>query len=256
MAELRLGVALLVLGAGVASADTTPMVRAPAGWRADAERASQVGQAAGKIDGVSATEVYQPAAPDSGVALFATRTTSKGRLDAALAKVVAGLAKVPPTTVDAHGRTVASFDNHDAELHVEHRARWVAQVIDSSLVTVLGECYWRDDSPAALTADCTAALDTLELGSPAELPVAPDMERPPPVPQRPAPTMSDGSQVKLPPMAIDQPDSAPDRRPMYVGGGLIALALIFWWNRRHREKFKDDKPKGDKPTDGGGLDER
>ena len=38
------------------------------------------------------------------------------------------------------------------------------------------------------------------------------------------------------------------RNPMYIGAGLIALALVFWWNRRRRDRFdREDADSSDSP---------
>ena len=108
---LGLGLGLVAVAYG----DATPMVRAPAGWHADAERAAEVAQSAGKHDGVSATEAWDaPPAADTGVALFVTRTTTAGaKVDAAVKDFGGG-----PTTVDARGRTVGELDKHDDAVKV------------------------------------------------------------------------------------------------------------------------------------------
>jgi hypothetical protein len=54
--------------------------------------------------------------------------------------------------------------------------------------------------------------------------------------------MADGSRISLPPMAIPQDAPSGDRRPVYVGAGIAILAAAFYWNRRKRERFEEDKP--------------
>lgn len=68
--------------------------------------------------------------------------------------------------------------------------------------------------------------------SPATMAPAPDSLPPPP------PRIDDGTKVVLPPMVIPQDRPAPDRRPTYLGAGLIVLAVVFWWNRRRRDRFE------------------
>nr|MDQ3370859.1 DUF4448 domain-containing protein [Myxococcota bacterium] len=49
--------------------------------------------------------------------------------------------------------------------------------------------------------------------------------------------LDDGSKVTLPPMAIAPASPEADRRPVYVGAGVLALAALFYWNRRKRDRF-------------------
>jgi len=83
------------------------------------------------------------------------------------------------------------------------------------------------------------------LGSAAAAQPAPEAEPPPStmgpagadLPRLPS-RLDDGRRVALPPMVIQQERPVADRRPMYIGGGLIVLALVFWWNRRRRDRFE------------------
>jgi hypothetical protein len=52
--------------------------------------------------------------------------------------------------------------------------------------------------------------------------------------------------VRIPPIVIPQDKPAVDRRPIYVGAGLVVLAAVFWWNRRQRERFDRDS---ERPND-------
>jgi hypothetical protein len=47
-----------------------------------------------------------------------------------------------------------------------------------------------------------------------------------------------GSRPTLTPITVAAPQRESDRRPIYVGFGLVVLAAVFWWNRRRREKFE------------------
>jgi hypothetical protein len=51
----------------------------------------------------------------------------------------------------------------------------------------------------------------------------------------------------MPPTTIplDRPDA--DRRPVFVGAGIVALAFMFWWNRRRRDRFERED-RGDPPV--------
>ena len=78
---------------------------------------------------------------------------------------------------------------------------------------------------------------------------------PPPATMRPASPdlrlpsrLDEGTRVALPPMVVQHDRPEADRRPMYIGAGLIALALVFWWNRRRRDRFdREDADSSDSP---------
>ena len=55
----------------------------------------------------------------------------------------------------------------------------------------------------------------------------------------------DGTRVVLPPRAIVQDPPTLDRRPIYLGAGLVVLALAFHWNRRRRDRFDREDDDGD-----------
>ena len=51
------------------------------------------------------------------------------------------------------------------------------------------------------------------------------------------------------PMSIAPAERPRDRRPVYVGLGIMVLALVFWWNRRQRDRFdREDRGDRGKPT--------
>jgi hypothetical protein len=52
--------------------------------------------------------------------------------------------------------------------------------------------------------------------------------------------MDDGSRTPLPPITVPQEVRTTDRRPVYVGIGLVVLAVVFWWNRRRRAQREDN----------------
>jgi len=94
----------------------------------------------------------------------------------------------------------------------------------------------------------------LALGSAAA--AEPTADPPPAATMRPAPPdlprlpsrLDDGTRVALPPMVVQHERPGADRRPMYIGAGLIALALVFWWNRRRRDRFdREDADSSDSP---------
>jgi hypothetical protein len=84
--------------------------------------------------------------------------------------------------------------------------------------------------------------------APVEAPATPAAPAPPAAPAGaepagpragPAPAkLDDASHLELPLRVQAQPARTTDRRPLYLGIGLVALALLFWWNRRRRERFE------------------
>lgn len=236
MAELRLTAALIVAAAAVASADTTPMVKAPAGWRADAERAASLAQT---VHG--AAEVWGPAG-DTSVALVVTRAPAPDPR-AAIADVHAEVERAKITSKKVvedrweDGPAAANLAWHDDDAGMVYRTRVVAL----NGVAVVGACIARADAPAPLMNACEAALATVDPGAgTVETPALPE---PAVKPSKTSSTMSEPNpQIRLPPTPIEQDGGGgggtTDRRPMYVGAGLIVLAVVFWWNRSRREKFE------------------
>jgi hypothetical protein len=53
--------------------------------------------------------------------------------------------------------------------------------------------------------------------------------------------------VRMPPMAIAPSRSEPDRRPAYVGLGLVVMATALWWNRRQRDRFDREDDRARRP---------
>lgn len=54
------------------------------------------------------------------------------------------------------------------------------------------------------------------------------------------PTMSDMPRGTLPPIEVAPPQPAPDRRPVFVGAGIVLLAALFWWNTRRRARLAEE----------------
>jgi hypothetical protein len=119
------------------------------------------------------------------------------------------------------------------------------------LIALTGECFASDDADAKQVADCKAALATLDPGlAPAQrvaLALAPAGTRPTPPaeetgsdapraggPAREPARMGDASHTPMPPITVPQEARTTDRRPVYVGVGIVLLAAIFWWNRHRR----------------------
>ena len=162
----------------------------------------------------------------------------------------------------------------DASIGMVDSSRVVVAADPQRVVAVTGQCLLGADAPAELAKVCEAALATLDPGIPAAArvplsmaaepapvePVAPAMPagapRPPaagPAPGAgPAPArLDDASRVELPAQP-PQLQRSTDRRPLYLGIGLVVLALLFWWNRRRRERLEADDERG---TRRGGRDD-
>jgi hypothetical protein len=54
------------------------------------------------------------------------------------------------------------------------------------------------------------------------------------------PTMSEMPRGTLPPIDVARPAPAPDRRPVFVGAGIVLLAGLFWWNTRRRARLAEE----------------
>ena len=256
-----------VLGVRAAAAAPTPILAAPVGWTTDPEQAAAILSHASK-DQQLAVEVFVPHQP--GVALIASRFSAPASAEAARGAIddlygAADRAKIISTNVSVLERA----DHYDADRKeivatqsVKGDTTTISRLViamDTAHVTAaLGECVIRDDAPAALVEACKAALVSLDpaianrvaIALPASS--APVLEAPaaPHPPPRPASTMSDGSRVPMPPIVVPAEAPAKDRRPVYVGGGLVVLAAVFWWNRRQRDKFeREPKPPRDRTDD-------
>lgn len=152
------------------------------------------------------------------------------------------------------------------ELGLRQLARTVIVADAAMLFAVTGECVLPLDAPPATAQACDAALATLQplveqvdarvalaIVTPAPgAPVAPataDTPAAPPLaPGTPAPpTSGDAPRLDavprdgIAPMTISSAPRERDRRPVYLGLGIIVLAAVFWWNRRRRDRFERDE---------------
>lgn len=150
---------------------------------------------------------------------------------------------------------------------VRQIARTVVAGDATHLVAHHGECILPLDVAKEVEAACTAALATLDHGIPADQRVAlaivdaPAETELPPIPTaataptapttRTTPTrmteqprLGDGAgRTPMAPMTIAPAKREIDRRPLYLGGGIVFLAALFWWNRRRRDRFdREDEP--------------
>jgi hypothetical protein len=257
--------ALLVVLALSGTAAAGP-IQAPAGWTPDSAQASEllakqrsVGHFAGAPADI-AVAVYAPKEP--GVVLDVTlvvvpaaaQGALRGELDAHESPT-----KAPGVTVtdagmkidDAGKLVVSRLEMRDAQTGIKTTSRMVVATDGKKMSAVTGDCIARDDVDAKLFDACTAALATLDPQIAAADRVVPKLDDAPPSPAPSgAPTLSprldDGSHINMPPIVVPQGSSQPDRRPVYLGLGLVVLALVFWWNRKRREKFEaEDEAKPD-----------
>lgn len=183
--------------------------------------------------------------------------------------------------VEAGARQVTAILHwSDPASHTVGNARIVVVSDGRQIAAVTGECLVGDGGDRAAADACIAQLASLDPGiapadrvalapepaaapgaapaagygsppplaaSPAAPPPAASPAPPPPATMAPAnpalapPRLDDGTRIVLPPMVIPQDRTATDRRPAYVGAGLVVLALAFWWNRRRRDRFEREE---------------
>jgi hypothetical protein len=255
--------ATVVALVAVAHADV-PTIRAPAGWHVDEAQSQALAAKLARLShfGLSSgarlgsADVYVPDQP--GVVLsvvVASASANRELAEAARAAVdelhatatraaLAGSGIVEEgwqEQVDPAAKQIeATLAWRDTSAKTSSTARLLIVADEAHLVSVTGECFASDDADAKLVADCKAALATLDPGIAANrrvpLQLAPAGTRPTPPAgsgQEP-PRMGDGSRTPLPPITVSRETRTTDRRPVYVGIGLVVLAVVFWWNRRRR----------------------
>jgi hypothetical protein len=260
--------ALLVVAllGGIASAET---VKAPAGWTLDEAQSRALGATLKQVPhfGLAApalanVDVY--VAPKPGVVLTVSLVvaSAKTELDAAARVAVDELHAASQRAalagsgisedgwqekVDTAAKQIeATLAWRDTGAKASSTARLLVVAEPEHIVSITGECFASDDADAKLVGDCKAALATLDPGIAADkrLPIglAPTGARPSPPPDpvvgsgREPARLDDGSRAPLPPMTLPAEKRATDRRPVYVGLGLVGLAAVFWWNRRRRAR--------------------
>jgi hypothetical protein len=206
----------------------TALVVPPAGWTGGASQdlVEQTGRQGhfGGVHGVIEAERYDGA----NVVLYVTRvgatTASPG--DAAEAELGLFGHPVVGRKIDDKAITVESAWR-DGD--VGGAARMVIATDGNRIAAVKGECYAGAEARPEAIAACTKALATIDPGIAAADRIAvPAPSTVPAVPQLSTPGPSQ-THVAMPPMTVKQ---APDRRPVYVGAGLIVIAAVFYWNRR------------------------
>ncbi len=262
-----MSLALLVPAIAVASP-----AKPPPGWTGDAAAAVSLSKQLEAVPHFSGlrtivtTEVYR--APEGG-AFYATRMFASAATveadarnraaSAELAERLGAVKRAGSAAVSDHASRRALPD----ELMLEATEGWHdPNVVESSriviaadaqqLVAVIGECVLAADAPSDVASACTAALATLDPEIPRDKRVplsivgdaiaAPTTSSTPSstmqVPEGSAASLDGGPRPTMPPMSIPQAETPRDCRPVYIGIGLIVLALVFWWNRRRREQLE------------------
>ncbi|MFT3694557.1 MAG: hypothetical protein QM831_15520 [Kofleriaceae bacterium] len=241
----------------------------PGGWTAtdSQELADQTSQSTHfGVDHVPGTKIsaMQLAPPDAnaGVTLFATRIELKIANDPAAIRAevdafhgAAKRAALGGATIveqaweekidDTTKQVVASLAFHDETNKVATVSRLVIGATADTLIAVTGECIGRDDADAKTFTACKTSLSTLDPGgthvavslAPAGTP-APEHEHTGSLTN--GPSMSE-SHIPVPPMVI-QPElkTEADRRPMFIGAGIVLLALVFWWNMKRKAALEEE----------------
>lgn len=261
-----------LLASSIASADT---IKAPAGFVLDKAQsealtasANQLGQFGLPLSTQAMANVDVYTAPAPGVVLTVTVVAAQivDDRDAAARAAVDDLHATSQRAalagsgisedgwqekVDPAAKQIeATLAWHDATASTSSTSRLLIVGDAEQLISVTGECLAANDAPPKLVADCKAALATLDPGLPADKRVALTLAPTGARPKQPEPagsgsasgpaTMTDGTRAPLPPMTIPQERRTVDRRPVYVGLGLVVAAAVFWWNRRRRARREDD----------------
>lgn len=254
---------------GSAQADTI----APVGWTEDVaqanELAAKVNQLShfGGVPAVATAQVFVSKAGPGGLYITAIAGKVTDNRDAAARVAVdsfLGMPKRAQLTSSKVSIAQSGSRSDAATKQIEATVQWQdddAQTIThgrlliagdaDNLIAVTAECVMSPATPQALRDACDKALTTLDTGIAPDkrlaLALAPEGSEPPPVPSRTrstmsAPTMTEGRHTPLPPMVMPsaEPRRTVDRRPVYVGAGIVVLAGLFWWNRRRKDALKKD----------------
>jgi hypothetical protein len=170
--------------------------------------------------------------------------------------------------VDAAAKQIeATLAWRDTNAKTSSTSRLLIVADAEHVIALTGECFASDDADAKAVTECKAALATLDPGvDPAKrvaLALAPTGARPTPPPAAETPAgsdtgnepgpgagreparMGDASHTPLPPISVPQEPRTADRRPVYVGFGVVVLAAIFWWNR-HRQRARREEESNDR----------
>jgi hypothetical protein len=266
----------LLLSSSVAHAESRPTIKAPAGFVIDSAQSKAVTATANQLGqfglpantrlAMANVDVY--VAPAPGVVLTVTLVAAAltTERDAAARAAVDELHATSQRAalagsgiveegwqekVDTAAKQIeATLAWRDTSAKTSSTSRLLIVADAKQMTALTGECFASDDADGKLAAACKAALATLDPGIDAAqrvpLALAPTGARPtPPEPVGPVGAgpepakMSDGTRAPLPPMTVPQEPRTADRRPVYVGIGLVVLAAVFWWNRHRRARRED-----------------
>jgi hypothetical protein len=200
-----------------------------------------------------------PPDPNAGVMLFATRIEMKVANDPAAVRAeidtfhgAAQRAQLSGSKIveqgwaehvdDAAKQVEATLGYHDTTNNVTVTSRIVIAATADSLVSVSAECMARDDADVKAVALCRTALASLDTGgSRVAIALAPTGTPAPSDSHPTGPTISDGTHLPIAPMTI-HPETQPDvdRRPMFIGAGIVLLAGVLWWNMKRRAREEDE----------------
>lgn len=265
----------IVCALGGTAAAEANYIKPPAGWSREDDQARSL---ASKVNAVKhfggapslATTVVYVAPPGYAAGLYITAVAGDVTADrAAAARVeVDSFLRAPQRaqlssdaiSIDESSSAVepaakaidATVAWRDEASGLSAKSRMIVVADAGHLYAVTAECSHGAEHGAHIDA-CLAALATLDPGVPlaARVPIslAPQGTEPPPPPETtsghagPAPsTMSDGTRTPLPPMVVPGATKRTmDRRPVYVGLGIVVLAALFWWNRRRRDRLEKEE---------------
>jgi hypothetical protein len=252
--------AIVAMLAGMAVADP-----APAGWAVVATPAAAPEPHLGSQTPAMSVQTFE--SPDKHVELVVTRTSAPAVGDVAAivraevdgfhdashrAQLAGGLLAEQSSNehVDPAAKLVlAELAFHDATGGVTTTSRLAIAASATTLVEMIGTCLARDEADTAQAAACKAALaklaPDLATADRIALAVAPEGT---PAPERASqgPSMSESTHAPLPPIELPRPKAQTDRRPVFVGAGIVLLAAVFWWNMRRRARWQAEEDPDDR----------
>ena len=253
VAVIRAVLAMMVVAS---TALAGPIAKPPAGWKGGANdelvHATGLIPHFGNVHGIIEAERYD--APQPGVVLDLTRVTATTSAPDAAARAEIEQLRVP---ADSGQRELEWREHWDAgrmwvdvwlvyrdpSTKVDGRVRMVIAASKLQIVAVKAECLTTDDADRELANACVAALYSLDPSMPIQERIPIDLDAKPSASTSTSTSTSTSSMsppphVPLPPMAIPQEQPKTDLRPIVVGAGIIALAIVFWWNRKRRARYE------------------